>query len=133
MPKFEPLRLELVEEGAFLEAINKCLAEIQAEHIRHVKQYGQEAAKKSMSQIKMALQLRFEGRDENDFSVKGTIRKEVPARPPAVTTAISDEEQDGTPSLFVRRTGSTKDSPKQGILATKKGRVVDPDTGEIKE
>ena len=67
------------------------------------------------------------------FSVKAQTKRTIPARPASVTLAISAEDQVGQPRLFVRRSGSDDDDPRQGKLATKDGHVIDIATGEVIE
>lgn len=47
------------------------------------------------------------------------------------TLTIHSDDQDGTPTLFVRSSGSSPDEdPRQMKLATDDGRAIDPETHE---
>lgn len=134
MPKFRPLQVELIEEGRFLKELNEQLRKIQTEHVNFVRVHGPDKTKGSTSKINASITLKFEGGDAGEmFSIKAEMSKKTPIRPAAVTAAIAGEEQDEVPALFVRACGSGKDDPRQGILATQDGRLVDPATGEVAE
>ena len=130
--KFVPLSIKNIDEGTFVETIDEALLEIQKKLIGHTRKYGQELAKGAKASLNVKLTLKFEGRDRSDFSVRGEIKETLPGKPANITVAIADEEQDGTPLLFVAPTGSRRDDPRQGILITKEGDVVDTKTGEVK-
>lgn len=131
--KFKPLELEDVDEGRFMASVNADLAAIQKALIEHVKQYGKDRTKGATAKLSISVTVKFEARDESDYSVKAATKKETPGRPPSLTVAIADEEQDGTPCLFVRNSGSTPDNPRQTVLATLDGRTVDPKTQKVKD
>ena len=65
-----------------------------------------------------------------DYSVKGITKLVEPGRPASVTRALGGE-QDGRPCLEVRPSGSSRATPRQGVLCGQHGERVDPDTGEI--
>jgi hypothetical protein len=131
---FTPLDLGLIDEGRFLEDANKDLAQAQQELARFVEEHG-EAAKKSKAVVTLKVTLQCErGKPENEaYSVKAESKLTIPARLPSVTLALRGEDEADEPCLFVRRSGSTSDTPKQKVLATKDGRTVDPETGELLE
>lgn len=133
MARFKPLELVLIEEGRFADEINAALARLQAAMVRYVKTHGVEKAAKAKAKLQIGVTLQFEGPNAEDFSVKGELRESVPSRPAVVTRAVADETDTGEPALFVRASGSTKDDPRQGVLATEDGRVVDTATGEVLE
>ncbi len=65
------------------------------------------------------------------FSIKALSKKTLPGLPPSVTMAMGGESQDDKDCLFIRRSGSTADSPRQGVLTTQDGRTVNTETGEV--
>lgn len=133
MARLEPLDLALIEEGRFAAEINAALARLQAAMVRYVKTHGVEKATKAKAKLQIGVTLQFEGPNAEDFSVKGELRESVPSRPAVVTRALADWTDEGEPALFVRASGSTADDPRQGVLATEDGRVVDTTTGEVLE
>jgi hypothetical protein len=133
MARLEPLDLSLIEEGRFADEINAGLARLQAAMVRYVKAHGVDKAAKAKAKLQIAVTLQFEGPNAEDFSIKGEMRESVPSRPAVVTRALADWTDSGEPALFVRASGSTKDDPRQGVLATEDGRVVDTTTGEVLE
>ena len=132
MARFVPLELDLIDQGRFVEDINAELRTIQAGLVRYARKYKGNAVK-TKAEIQMKIVLQYEGQSEDDFSIKTTMSKKVPCRPPTTTLALADDEQDGTPLLFVKRSGSTKDHPTQQLLCTDDGRPIDVETGAVKE
>ena len=133
MAKFKVLEMGDIEEGRFLGNVNLDLEELQAKLIEHVRQYGREATKGAKAKLQIEVSLSFEGRDNTDYSIKATTKRVLPGRPASVTVGIADEKENGDPTLFVRQSGSTDDTPKQGVLATRDGRTIDITTGKPKE
>jgi hypothetical protein len=131
MSRFKALTLGLVEEGRFEAEIDVAMAHLQAELIRFVQQHGPEKAKGAKAKLTVGITMQFEGPNKEDFSVKGTLQQSVPSRPAVVTRAMADLDDEGLPVFFVRASGSTADSPTQGVLTTDDGRVVDTATGEV--
>jgi hypothetical protein len=133
MRKMVPLQLELIEQGRFLEALNEQILQIQRELVQYVKKWSPEKCKGVKGNLKIDICMKFEGREESDWSIRGDIKKQVPVRPPSVSVALADNEQDGEPALFVLASGSSKSSPLQGVICTEDGRMVDPETGKVKK
>lgn len=133
MGKFKPLTLTLVEEGRFVAEIDAALAQIQARMVRYVKEHGCERSAGAKAKITVGMIIAYEGPNPEDFSLKGTLQISVPSRPPVVTRATADMDDSGEPALFVRASGSTADDPRQGVLMTEDGRLVDESTGEVKD
>jgi hypothetical protein len=71
--------------------------------------------------------------DDHLFVVKGSVSQKVPSRPPTVTMAIADEDDEGQPGLFMRASGTDKSRPEQAKLCTSDGRRINPETGEVEE
>lgn len=129
--KFAPLTLELIDEGEFLKQANQELVRIQGELRRYRAQHGDRAVK-AKAKLVMEVNLQCELSDDT-YSVKSLSKTTLPSLPPTVTMAMGGETQDEKDCLFVRKSGSTPDTPKQGVLTTKDGRTVNPETGEVIE
>jgi hypothetical protein len=130
--KFTPLALGLIDEGRFLDQANADLERLQAELVRFMETHG-ELAKRAKAQLALTITLTCEDVENKMFSVKALATKKVPNRPPSITLALEGEDDQGEPCLFVRRSGSTTDTPAQGVITTKDGRTVDTETGEVSE
>lgn len=131
--RMKPLTLDLIEEGRFEQEVNQVLAKNQADLIEYVRKHGKEAAKGAKAVLQVNVILKFEGPEMENFSVKGELKRQLPARPAVTTLALADAKDDGEPSLFVRAAGSTADDPRQQVLCTEDGRTINPTTGEAEE
>lgn len=132
MRKFAPLTFDLIEEGRFARSVDEELGEIRRALVAYVKKHG-EAAEKAKAELSIKITLQFDGGpDAEDYSIKCTLSTKRPGRPALVTRAFEEVEQDGTPTLFVRASGSDANPPRQMKLATDDGRVVDQKTGKPK-
>jgi hypothetical protein len=130
--KFKGLQFSLIDEGRFERECDEELQSLMKQLIQYKRKYGKDKAEGAKAVLTVKVSLQFDGRDDADFSIKGTISKQTPARPPSLTVAVEGDEQDGEPTLFVRASGSTDDTPRQSVLSTKDGRVVDLKSGETK-
>ena len=127
---FVPLALDLVDEGRVLEQFNLDLRAAQVAIVDHLREY-KGLAEKSKAVVRLELTLTCESPDDSMFSVMAETRLKLPNRPATITLALADQaDADGLPALFVRRSGSTPDTPRQAVLTTQDGRAVDPATGE---
>jgi hypothetical protein len=129
MKRHTPLELELIEEGGFLQRANADLMDVQ-KALLDFKREHKDAAKGAKATLTIQVTLICENPKEDLFSIKAQTKRTVPARPATVSLAVADEAQDGTPTLFVRRSGSDDAPPAQGKLCTDDGRKVDQETGE---
>lgn len=123
--QFVPLELNLIDEGEFLREANFNLAKLQ-ESLRHFRREHGEKSVGAKGKLVMEVVLSCEKSGDDVFGIKTQNKITLPTAPPSITVAIAGENQDGTPCLFVRQTGSSFDSPKQGIMATHDGEIVDP-------
>jgi hypothetical protein len=128
---FRVLNMDLIQEGQFKADADEELAEIQKLLLGHIKKYGNEATEKAKAELTIKIVLQRSSTDEQAFSVKTSFTKKTPGRPSHVTLAIQDEDDDGQPRLFVRRSGSDEATPRQGKLTTDRGEAINPDTGEV--
>lgn len=129
---FVPLDLDLIEEGEFVQNADEAFRELQERMITYVRKHGKELSKGTKGKLTLAVTVQFEGRDANDFSIKGEIKSALPNRPAVVSAAMAGQTQDDKDALFVRRSGSTAQPPRQGAICTRKGETIDTKTGEVK-
>ena len=128
--KLVPVRFNLIEEGRLAESLDKAISDATQKLLWHVKEYGHEATVRSKASVDLKITVQFDGAEIDDFSIKAAIKTTLPGRPIHVTKAIHTEEQTGEEFLFIRASGSSTDTPRQGRLATDDGRAVDLATGE---
>jgi hypothetical protein len=127
--KFAALTIGGIDEGRFEKEVNADMKALQSALVKYVKEYGA-AAQKAKAKLTIEISLTCESTDDQLFSVKATTKNVIPNRPPSLTMAMAEDDDDDQPALFIRNSGSTKAHPKQGVLHTKDGRPVDPDTGK---
>jgi hypothetical protein len=128
--RFAALELGLLDEGRFVEEADGLLRDLQEEMVRYLRLH-KEAAKGAKGKLLVQVTIRCDDPKDEVFSIATVAKIAPPAAPPATTIAIAGETQDDRPCLFSRRSGTTDDSPRQGVLSTKDGRDVDPETGEV--
>jgi hypothetical protein len=129
--QFVPLTPELIDEGLFLEDMSQELAALQEQLATFKKQYG-EKSEKAVAKLTIEISLKIENiEDEGAYSVKTTMKATAPKRPASVSIAIGGRDDDNKMALFVRKSGSDESSPKQLKLATRNGKIVNQDTGEV--
>lgn len=130
--QYVPLTVELVDEGLFLQQINEDLAKLQRELVKFRETYTERAAG-SKGKLTIELTVCAEPKEKDLFSLKSSTKLALPSRPAHTSMAFAGESQDEQPCLLVRASGSTGDSPRQTVLTTRDGRIVDPETGAAKE
>lgn len=128
--QFVPLTGQLVDEGVFLQDLNMELADLQDRIVKYVEQFGDNALK-AVAKLDIQVALKVENTDDKAFSVKTTIKTTMPKRPASVSMAMGGVDDGGKMALFVRSSGSDEVHPRQLKLATRDGRVVNQDTGEV--
>lgn len=122
------LTLGMIDEGLFIGQADVDLSVLQQRLLEHVAEYG-EQAEKAKAKLTIELTLSVESVKDSLFAVVAKSKMAVPARPASTSLAISDVTEDGEASLFVRRSGSSADTPRQGKLCTADGRTIDQETG----
>ncbi len=130
MSTFTPLSFSLIEEGELEKDLNDALAEVNKGLLDYRRKFGIEAANKAKGEVVLKIGVTCSDAKEGIYNIRGEVSKKIPTRPPRVTSAIADMEQDGVETLFTRRSGTTKDDPRQMRLATEAGEAIDPETGE---
>lgn len=131
--KFKPMTLDKIDEGRFLKDVEDEMATAIERLIKFTKKFGPDLTKKAKAVLNARITIVFEGRDENDFSIKAQVSHTVPSKPPSVSIAMAAPDDAEKDVLFVRASGSTEEHPTQGVLCTKDGKTVDVTTGEIKK
>jgi hypothetical protein len=130
--KLVPLEIGLIDEGNFEKQINEDMRKLQSVLVKYVKQHG-EASLKAKAKLSVDIVLSVMSPHDMHFNIKATTKMVVPNRPASMTMAMADEGYDDEPALFVRKSGSSKATPAQGVITTADGRKVNPDTGEVEE
>lgn len=128
--QFVPLNAGLIDEGQFLQDLNLELKELQESICKFRRQYG-EKAKGAKAKLTVEIGIEIEDVDDDAYSVKTTMKATHPKRPASLSIAMGGSDDDGKMALFVRRSGSDDEHPRQMKLATRDGRIVDPETGRI--
>lgn len=132
--KFTALELALIDEGRFLAKADEDLRKAQAHLVRYLAEHKGLAVKaKAELTLKVVLTCEETEPENQMFSVKAISTTKLPNRPATVTLALPGQDDEDEPILFVRRSGSTADTPRQRVLATEDGRAVDTETGEVIE
>ncbi len=130
---FKAMHLVDIDEGKFVADIDEEIDETAKAHIAHIARFGSQITGKTTSCVTVKLTIEFDGNSDGIYTLKGEVSRKLPARPSSVTRAFEEREQDGTAALFVRASGSDDGNPRQMKLATKDGRGIDIDTGEVRE
>lgn len=130
MSNLVPLRIGLINEGRFVGAGDECLGQLQRQLLRHITQHGL-AAEGAKAKLTLETTLQVESCADKMITVASKIKFALPSPPTHVTRALGDETDDGQLVLLVRSSGSTADTPNQGVLTTEDGREIDPATGEV--
>ena len=120
--------IEQIREGELLAQVNHSLSQLQRRMAAYSQKHG-DRAKKAVGKLKVELDLVII--DDGQVAIIDKVKMELPAAPTNITFAMQDETATDEPCLFIRKSGSGKDSPKQKIMCTSDGRAVDPETGEV--
>jgi len=126
---FATLTLDLIDEGRLAGQLEEKIREAQVAIIDHLDRYGGKA-EKAKAKVGLEVQMVCVDPEERTFAVIGQVKISLPKPPQSATLARADRDDD-LPVLLVRKSGSTHDNPRQGVLATKDGRTVNSDTGQV--
>ena len=129
--RFKPLELGLINEGRFLDEANSALREVQQQLVVFLERY-KGRAKGARGQLTLKVQISCLNPEDGSFAVEAAMVATPPAAPVSRTMAIAERTDLGEPALFVRRSGSTADTPRQAVLCTEDGRelVEQPEGGK---
>jgi|GEM_PF-2527620 len=132
MPRYEELKLPLIDEGRFMDQADQDLAELQRSLLGFARRHGQYASG-AKAKLTIEITLACEDPDQSLFSIKAQTKLAHPTRPASTSMALAAESEDGDGEcLFVKPSGSNAQTPRQQQLTTDDGRPIDPATGEIK-
>lgn len=128
---YKPLTVELLDEGRVLRALEAEFKTAQRALCIYADKHGDKSAK-AKATVTLKLEIEVVNPDDGgQFVVLAKIDSKAPARPVKVTSAFGELDEEGRPSLFARASGSTEGDPRQMVLATEDGDLVDPKTGEV--
>lgn len=131
---YDRLSTDLVEEGRFKKKFDKFPASLQAQLVDYCEEHGAAASKaRSQLVVKITLQ-KIEpskaGNENRAYSIKTEFELKPPKPMPHVTLALAERDEEGTPLLAVRKSGSDESDPRQKKLCTDDGRAIDQTTGK---
>jgi len=130
---FVPLTFALIDEGRLAAEFEAKVREAQVAVIDHLGAYG-DKARKAKAKVRLDIEMVCLDPEDRTFGVIGQVEMALPKPPACATLALADQDvESGLPLLLVRKSGSTDDDPRQGVLATKDGRAVDARTGKAAE
>ena len=127
---FAALTLDLIDEGRLAAQLEEKIREAQVAIIDHLDRY-EGKAEKAKAKVGLEVEMVCVDPEERTFAVLGQVKIALPKPPQSATLALADRDEEHLPVLLVRKSGSTHDNPRQGVLATKDGRTVDSETGEV--
>lgn len=127
---FVPLTGRLIDEGTFLDDLDQELRELQRALVNYRHTYG-EKSKGAVAKLKIEIAIGIANPDDDAYIVKAGMKAEHPKRPATVSLAMGGVDDDGKLALFVRKSGSDDAHPRQLKLATKDGKVINQETGEV--
>lgn len=128
--EFVPLSLEKIEEGQFLEDANSALLQLQNILVKHVRRYG-DNAKKAKAVLTLKVGLICIDPERDMYAIAANTTTSLPSAPPFTDYLLPGKSEDGSDVLECRRSGATGDDPRQKVFATRDGRPVDLETGEV--
>lgn len=120
--KFEPLSLDNIDQGSFVEDAQQAFRKLQDELVRHVRDHGNAEA---VGRLTLNVELKHK---QGAVYVTTSIDKRPPAIPKMITTAMIDNSQDTDEELvlFTAVGGSNSDTPAQQQLCNRKGEPINP-------
>lgn len=131
MSRYKKITLSLIDEGRFEKEIDDAVQKAAAGLLKYRKRHGKELTRGTKAEVMVKIVIAADKQNDEAFFIKGTIQEKIPSRPPVVNMAIADEEQDGEEELFMRASGGTEDTPRQGVLSTRDGETINVVTGEV--
>ncbi len=132
MPVYVPLELRLIDQGEFLQKVNIDLDRVHRGLARYAEEHGEEAVG-ARAELTAKLVFKVVNIKDGVISIKGTTKIALPGSPESVSYGLYQEDDEGNLCVRVKRSGSDAADPRQGVLTTQAGDVVDPNTGEVKE
>ena len=127
--KMNQLTLALIDEGQLLEHADDSFRALQDVLTAHIAKYGEDA-NKSKAKFSLEVSLCCEDAKTGTVSIVGKLKTVEPVAPASVTLAFSGEDDDGAAGLFVRESGSSHDTPRQGVFSKTNGEQIKVPFGE---
>lgn len=97
--------------------------ELQADHLAYAKEH-KEKANGSKSKLTVEIVLSCEDYKSQFFGIKTQLKASRPSPPAKVTKAIGSTTQTDSQCLFVRKTGTTYDTPEQNVMSDNEGNSI---------
>jgi len=127
---YEPVTLNQVEEGKFLEDLEHEFAALQNKLCLFANQYG-ERADKSVAELVIKLKLGCVSAKDGMYVIKSEIVQKTPPRPAHVSMAIQAEDDEGNLRLFAQPQGTADEDPHQTRLALDGNVIPETDTDGV--
>ena len=121
--QFVPLTADLIDEGEFLADLDDELQALQQVLTTYAKSHGDKALK-AKAKLSIDIELSIQSVDDGAYAVKTTMKSMHPKRPASISLAIAGATDTGQMALFVRKSGSDVDDPRQQKLSTRDGRTI---------
>ena len=118
---FVPLNASLIDEGEFVQNLDKELAALQKTLAAYVKEHG-DKADKAVAKLSVEISLKVQNVEGEAYSITTAMKTTIPKRPATVSLAIGGIDDDGSATLFVRQDGSDETRPEQGKLFKTHGK-----------
>lgn len=119
----QPLTLELISEGDYLEEYEAAIEEAQQVLAEYREKHG-DASHKATVVVEAKIKFQIMNPAEGTTAIKTQVDVKRPAPPAQITTAIESVSEDGDKVLFVKAGGSDSGDPTQTKFATKHGDMV---------
>lgn len=129
--KYSALSIDLIDEGRFVKEINDATQKAAKGLLEYQRKHGKDRTRGAKATVTVKVTIAAD-KETDAFMVRGDIQEKIPSRPPVIDLAIEECDDAGNDTLFMRKTGGTADSPRQGVLTTREGEVVDQVTGEVR-
>ncbi len=129
MSNYVPLKLANIDDQQFLPTVEEKFREVQERLARYAQKHQAKAiGAKATLTVKLTLLIE----KTEDPSIKAEIETKVPSDPAHMATAWFGHDEHG-PCVQIEKISTHEGPSRQRTMFTPDGRVVDPNTGEIKD
>lgn len=127
-----PVELDLLEEGRFMNRLNRQLQRLARRFIKYVQEHpGDADGVKAKLTIEVSIANDYiKDTSYPQYTVRTDCKETFPAEPTVVTLLKEQAASDGQPMLFVRASGSDASPVEQRKLCTDEGRTIDQASGK---
>lgn len=123
--KMVPLDLDGIDEGRFMAKAFELVTKAKVAMGEYVRKYG-EKAKGGKAVVTLTIEIIATEPEHQSFKIRTKPKITFPAGPTVDTFAIGGEGyNEHELELFVRKSGSGKDSPRQQVFLTEDGNPVE--------